>query len=124
MASGDAGATYAAPGGYAGREEAAGEASSAPAALNWPGRRRPRRSATMELLRAARRNEDEQREAMLPDDVPMLLPHGAKHCLEGAARGLHPTVRWTIGFGEWLALTRIRESKASRWLARFLYILL
>ena len=79
MASGDAGATYAAPGGYAGREEAAGEASSAPAALNWPGRRRPRRSAAMELLRAARRNEDEQREAMLPDDVPMLLPHGAKH---------------------------------------------
>ena len=79
MASGDAGATYAAPGGYAGREEAAGEASSAPAALNWPGRRRPRRSAAMELLRAARRNEDEQREALLPDDVPMLLPHGAKH---------------------------------------------
>ena len=142
MASGDAGATYAAPGGYAGREEAAGEASSAPAALNWPGRRRPRRSAAMELLRAARRNEDEQREAMLPDDVPMLLPHGAKHSralrevrrrlreylselaergqvvpMMRVARGLHPTVRWTIGFGEWLALTRIRESKASRWLA-------
>ena len=55
MASGDAGATYAAPGGYAGREEAAGEASSAPAALNWPGRKRARRSAAMELLRAARR---------------------------------------------------------------------
>ncbi|EOD28211.1 hypothetical protein EMIHUDRAFT_114246 [Emiliania huxleyi CCMP1516] len=36
MASGDAGATYAALGGYVGREEAVGEASSAPAALNWP----------------------------------------------------------------------------------------
>ena len=79
---------------------------------------------------------------MLPDDVPMLLPHGAKHSralrevrrrlreylselaergqvvpMMRVARGLHPTVRWTIGFGEWLALTRIRESKASRWLA-------
>ena len=62
MASGDAGATYAAPGGYAGREEAAGEASSAPAALNWPGRKRARGCAAMELLRAARRSEDEQRE--------------------------------------------------------------
>ena len=79
---------------------------------------------------------------MLPDDVPMLLPHGAKHSralrevrrrlreylseqaekgqdvpMMRTARGLHPTVRWTIGFGEWLASTRIRESKASRWLA-------
>jgi len=64
---------------------------------------------------------------MLPDDVPMLLPHGAKHSrallevrrrlreylseqaekgqdvpMMRTARGLHPTVRWTIGFGEWL----------------------
>ena len=64
--------------GGAGSAETTGQAGSAPD-LNWPGRRRPRRSAAMELLRAARRNEDEQREAMLPDDVPMLLPHGAKH---------------------------------------------
>ena len=127
--------------GGAGSAETTGQAGSAPD-LNWPGRRRVRRSAAMELLRAARRNEDEQREALLPDDVPMLLPHGAKHSralrevrrrlreylselaergqvvpMMRVARGLHPTVRWTIGFGEWLALTRIRESKASRWLA-------
>ena len=29
--------------------------------------------------------------------------------------GQHPTMRWTIKFGRWLATTRLRPSKASRW---------
>ena len=35
--------------------------------------------------------------------------------MQKAAAGAHPTMRWTIKFGKWLATTRVKESKASRW---------
>ena len=35
--------------------------------------------------------------------------------MQQALRGVHPTMRWTIKFGKWLATTRVRASKASRW---------
>ena len=74
----DIGSAVATGGEGSGVEGGGGEAGDAPLPLHArSGRRSLRRSAVMELLRA--RDEDEQDEAMLPDDVPMLLPHGAKH---------------------------------------------
>ena len=35
--------------------------------------------------------------------------------MQRTALGLHPTVRWTIRFGKWLATTRITAPRASRW---------
>ncbi|EOD25004.1 hypothetical protein EMIHUDRAFT_237947 [Emiliania huxleyi CCMP1516] len=123
--------------GGAGSAETTGQAGSAPD-LNWPGRRRVRRSAAMELLRT--RDEAEQREARRPDVAPMLTPHSAtlsRHLvwvrrllreylaelaedglsvpMQRTSRGLHPTMRWTVEFGKWLATTRIVESRASSW---------
>ena len=123
--------------GEAGSAETTGQAGSAPD-LNWPGRRRVRRSAAMELLRT--RDEAEQREARRPDDAPMLSRHSAtlsRHLvwvrrllreylaelaedglsvpMQRTSRGLHPTMRWTVEFGKWLATTRIVESRASSW---------
>ncbi|EOD40805.1 hypothetical protein EMIHUDRAFT_121847, partial [Emiliania huxleyi CCMP1516] len=111
--------------GGAGSAETTGQAGSAPD-LNWPGRRRVRRSAAMELLRT--RDEAEQREARRPDVAPMLTPHSAtlsRHLvwvrrllreylaelaedglsvpMQRTSRGLHPTMRWTVEFGKWLA---------------------
>ena len=123
--------------GEAGSAETTGQAGSAPD-LNWPGRRRVRRSAAMELLRT--RDEAEQREARRPDDAPMLSRHSAtlsRHLvwvrrllreylaelaedslsvpMQRTSRGLHPTMRWTVEFGKWLATTRIVESRACNW---------
>ena len=123
--------------GEAGSAETTGQAGSAPD-LNWPGRRRVRRSAAMELLRT--RDEAEQREARRPDDAPMLSRHSAtlsRHLvwvrrllreylgelaedglsvpMQRTSRGLHPTMRWTVEFGEWLATTRTVESRACSW---------
>ena len=67
----DIGSAVATGGEGSGVEGGGGEAGDAPLPLHArSGRRRVRRSAVMELLRA--RDEDEQDEAMLPDDVPML----------------------------------------------------
>ena len=35
--------------------------------------------------------------------------------MQRTALGLHPTMRWTIRFGKWLATTRITAPRASRW---------
>ena len=35
--------------------------------------------------------------------------------MQRTALGLHPTMRWTIRFGKWLATTRIIAPRASRW---------
>ena len=35
--------------------------------------------------------------------------------MQRTSRGLHPTMRWTVQFGEWLATTRIVESRACNW---------
>ena len=123
--------------GEAGSAETTGQAGSAPG-LNWLGRRRARRDPAMELLRT--RNAAEQREARRPDDAPMLSQHSATLSrqlvivrrrlreyladlaedslsvpMQRTSRGLHPTMRWTVEFGKWLATTRIVESRASSW---------
>jgi hypothetical protein len=40
---------------------------------------------------------------------------GKTVALVRGARGLYPTMQWTIQFGKWLATTRIRKSKADGW---------
>ena len=84
--------------------------------------------------------EAEEPEARRGDEVPLLHDHGVELAkalrtvrrrlrdflqAEVEARrsvpmtcttaGEHPTVRWTVRFGKWLATARLRASKASRW---------
>jgi len=84
LASGDAGIARSTHGGDTARGETAGEASetageagSAPV-LNWPGRRRVRRSAAMELLRT--RNAAEEREARRPPTMRPCCRDTAPRC--------------------------------------------
>ncbi|EOD21599.1 hypothetical protein EMIHUDRAFT_117062 [Emiliania huxleyi CCMP1516] len=114
-------------------EESGDEA--APAALTRLG---VQRSALADVLEDL---EDElQEEATRGDDQPLLSPHGPNLSkalryvrrrlreylsdqaekgktvpMQQTSRGLHPTIRWTIRFGQWLATTRKYTSKASRW---------
>ena len=103
-----------------------------------PVRRGVRRSALADALEAE--DDERQEEAACGDGRPMLAPHGpalsvqlrrvrlrlreflATQAAAGksvpmqrTALGLHPTVRWTIRFGKWLATTRIIAPRASRW---------
>ena len=123
----------------AGSAETTGQAGSAPDAdLNWPGRRKARRDPAMELLRtrnaaaargqATRRRADAvaaQRHAVTsacvrapPSEV---VPHRAGGGwpvgveMQRTSRGLHPTMKWTVQLGEWLATTRILELRAYSW---------
>ena len=95
-----------------------------------PARRGVRRSALADVLEAE--DDERQDEAARGDEQPMLAPHGpalsvqlrrvrlqlreflATQAAAGksvpmqrTALGLHPTMRWTIRFGKWLATTRI-----------------
>ena len=92
----------------------------------------------MSLADALEAEDDEQQEEAARGD--MLAPHGpalsvqlrrvrlrlreflATQAAAGksvpmqrTALGLHPTMRWTIRFGKWLATTRITAPRASRW---------
>ena len=103
-----------------------------------PVRRGVRRSALADALEAE--DDERQDEAARGDEQPMLAPHGpalsvqlrrvrlrlreflATQAAAGksvpmqrTALGLHPTMRWTIRFGKWLATTRITAPRASRW---------
>ena len=103
-----------------------------------PVRRGVRRSALADALEAE--DDERQEEAALGDGRPMLAPHGpalSAHLrvvrlrlreflatqaaagksvpMQRTALGLHPTMRWTIRFGKWLATTRITAPRASRW---------
>ena len=103
-----------------------------------PVRRGVRRSALADALEAE--DDERQEEAACGDGRPMLAPHGpalsvqlrrvrlrlreflATQAAAGksvpmqrTALGLHPTMRWTIRFGKWLATTRITAPRASRW---------
>ena len=103
-----------------------------------PVRRGVRRSALADALEAE--DDEQQEEAARGDGRPMLAPHGpalsvqlrrvrlrlreflATQAAAGksvpmqrTALGLHPTMRWTIRFGKWLATTRITAPRASRW---------
>ncbi|EOD38305.1 hypothetical protein EMIHUDRAFT_109416 [Emiliania huxleyi CCMP1516] len=85
-------------------------------------------------------DDEQQDEAARGDERPMLAPHGpalSAHLrvvrlrlreflaaqaaagksvpMQRTALGLHPTMRWTIRFGKWLATTRITAPRASRW---------
>ena len=40
---------------------------------------------------------------------------GKTVALVRGARGLYPSMQWTIQFGKWLASSRIRKSKADAW---------
>mmetsp|Transcript_6724 Transcript_6724/g.22446 ORF Transcript_6724/g.22446 Transcript_6724/m.22446 type:complete len:213 (-) Transcript_6724:1297-1935(-) len=96
------------------------------------------RSALADALEAE--DDERQEEAACGDGRPMLAPHGpalsvqlrrvrlrlreflATQAAAGksvpmqrTALGLHPTMRWTIRFGKWLATTRITAPRASRW---------
>ncbi|EOD41116.1 hypothetical protein EMIHUDRAFT_97380 [Emiliania huxleyi CCMP1516] len=95
-------------------------------------------SALADVLEAE--DDERQDEAARGDEQPMLAPHGpalsvqlrrvrlqlreflATQAAAGksvpmqrTALGLHPTMRWTIRFGKWLATTRVRALRASRW---------
>ncbi|EOD31504.1 hypothetical protein EMIHUDRAFT_112832 [Emiliania huxleyi CCMP1516] len=103
-----------------------------------PVRRGVQRSALADALEAE--DDERQEEAACGDGRPMLAPHGpalsvqlrrvrlrlreflATQAAAGksvpmqrTALGLHPTMRWTIRFGKWLATTRITAPRASRW---------
>ena len=103
-----------------------------------PVRRGVRRSALADALEAE--DDEQQDEAARGDGRPMLAPHGpalSAHLrvvrlrlreflatqaaagksvpMQRTALGLHPTMRWTIRFGKWLATTRIIAPRASRW---------
>ena len=103
-----------------------------------PARRGVRRSALADALEAE--DDERQDEAARGDEQPMLAPHGpalsvqlrrvrrqlreflATQAAAGksvpmqrTALGLHPTMRWTIRFGKWLATTRVIALRASRW---------
>ena len=103
-----------------------------------PVRRGVRRSALADALEAE--DDEQQDEAARGDERPMLAPHGpalSAHLrvvrlrlreflatqaaagksvpMQRTALGLHPTMRWTIRFGKWLATTRVRALRASRW---------
>ena len=103
-----------------------------------PARRGVRRSALADVLEAE--DDERQDEAARGDEQPMLAPHGpalSAHLrvvrlrlreflatqaaagksvpMQRTALGLHPTMRWTIRFGKWLATTRVRALRASRW---------
>ena len=41
--------------------------------------------------------------------------NGKTVALVRGARGLYPSMLWTIQFGKWLACSRIRKSKADAW---------
>ena len=126
----------------AGTEQAAGGATTAAAAADaqvGAARGGVPRSALARALQEGSDDEEEE-EAQRADDEPLLSPHGydlskalryvrrrlrdylAEEAEAGrsvkmqrTANGLHPTMRWTIQFGKWLATTRIRQLKASAW---------
>ena len=91
-------------------------------------------------LADALEEEEDAEEMGRGDEEPMVSPHGynlsialkdvrrrlREFAAEQAAAGRsvpmqktvhgeHPTMRWTIKFGKWLATTRVQASKASRW---------
>ena len=100
----------------------------------------PERGVRHSALSSALEDEEDAVDAARGDDEPMLSPHGydlsralvvvrrrlreflAEQAASGKSvpmqktpQGEHPTMRWTIKFGKWLATTRVRASKASFW---------
>jgi hypothetical protein len=102
----------------------------------------PRRTGVVQhsALADALEEDDDEVEAQRADEQPLLSAHGydlskalidvrrrlREFLAEQAASdksvpmqtthlGSHPTIRWTIKFGKWLATTRRLPSKVSRW---------